>query len=260
MRCRSRRPTEAHRYWSPVRAVVAAMVALWGVAGGGAGETLAGRMSERSFEVRSLRLKAGEWASIALHPTARPIELRSSRGALEVCPATLAESLGGGPAGDGDSSWPSFTGFVDCLALDSEGPVTLPTTVSDSLHLAFVVRGRDGVAVRRLRLTVDYQAADAFFAFVPPPVAPGDASARVVVTPRASPTIAAGTYRLDYGRAATGVRAVIRQRGKSLERDGGATSRDVPTFGPAEIGRPVEVRLRNTRDEPIQHALVAEWS
>jgi hypothetical protein len=217
-------------------------------------------MSERSFEIRSLGLKAGEWAGIALHPTARPIEVRSSRPALEVCPATLAGGLGGGPAGERDSSWPSSTGFVNCLPLDSEGRITLPSTAVDSFHVAFVVRGRDGGAVRRQRLTIEYEPADAFFAFVPPPVAPGDASARVVVTPLASPTIAAGTYRLDDGRAATGVRAVIRQRGKALERDGGATSRDVPTFGPAEVGRPVEIRLRNTRDEPIQHALVAEWS
>lgn len=211
----------------------------------------------RSFELRDITLESSTWVAISLHPNASPIELRSSQRGLEACPASYDGDL---PEAGNGSSWPSFAGFATCLAFDPNGRVTLPSTVSSSFHLAFLVRSRSGERMTVEQLGVDYEPTDRYLKVRTPPVEPRRRSARLVITPTVSTTIGVSSSRSYDERLTPTLRVTVRQDGRRLRGDSEATARDRAAYGPATLGEPVSVRASNTGRQLTPVFITVDWS
>ena len=221
-----------------------------------AGVGHAGTSGKQSFEARNVALKAGEWLAIALHPNEVPIEVDSSERDLEVCPASFD---GQRPEDGNGSSWPSFADFDGCIALDSDGHVNLPSTVVDTFHLAFLVRGADGGRARIGWLTVSYEPEDPYFVVFPPPISAKERSSAFAVTPDVSTTVHVGAASIDY-RPIRGVGVRVTQAGRRVRTDGaGELTRSGPGYGPVTLDRRVVVRVRNVTAEAQRVSLSMDW-
>ena len=133
------------------------------------------------FTVTGVRLPAGTWLTIGLHPTTEPIHVHTTSAVpLEVCPAGL----------DGEmvqnSSWPPSFRFPSCLATDGSGVATLPIT-DGSTHVAFAIRPVSTVGEIPMTVRVDYAAADSFVDIIPP-VAGVPTDISITYTPRSRTT------------------------------------------------------------------------
>lgn len=212
--------------------------------------------SARAVTIERLVLEAGEVVTVALHPTASPITLvAQSRAGLEACPG----NLDGSAVGNEFSSWPSFTGFVDCIAFD-EGRATLPSTVVDTAHLAFLVRPANGVGRARVTsLRVQYSAGDGYFEVLPPPIAAGARGPDVRVSPESARTLGAQAYGLDY-EDTPDVAVRVRQRGRSIPAtDDRPPGGDAQAYGPVRLGTPVRVTASNRGDGRIHVRIAVAW-
>jgi hypothetical protein len=209
----------------------------------------------RSAALRGVRLRAGEHIAFALHPTDVPITVTArSDIPLEVCPSTLD---GDGPE-SGHSSWPSWTGFVGCIPFDDTS-VQLPSTLSATVHLAFLVRATEGRAATIPRLTVTYTPGDGYFEVLPPRLAPGARTPAIAVTPTSSPTIGAQAYRLDFGAAAE-VRTAVTQRGRRVAKTAAPPpGGDAQPFGPIRLDTPVRVVATNHGAETLTVRVAIAW-
>lgn len=239
---------------------IAAVALATGVIVGAAGGRAVGAQEPtdpRTVVVRSLRLDGGETLTVALHPNATAIELRASAGSrLEACPGLLD----GGAAVPGNSSWPSFAAFSECLPLADDGSVTLPSTVSDMFHLAFVVRARGDKRTKVPRLAITYVRGDGYFEIIPPPIAPGARGPRVSVRPASATTVGVQAYGIGY-EGSPKVALDVRQRNRFVHRTsepppGG----DAEAYGPVRLGSKVHVTPRNrgTRAAAVRIAIAWE--
>ncbi len=217
----------------------------------------AGGSTKQTFAARNVYLAADEWIAIALHPNEAPIEVDSSQRDLEVCPASFD---GQRPEDGNGSSWPSFTEFDECIALDSDGHATLPSTVVNTFHLAFLVRGIDGIPVDIKRLTVNHEPEDPYFVVFPPAIEPGGRSSTFTVTPDARETVYASARSIDYA-SIRGVRLEITQRGERVPVEGGdPVSQSGAGYGPVTLGRRVVLRVANHTEELQLVTLSVDWS
>lgn len=217
----------------------------------------AGPAPQQTLNARNVHLASDEWIAIALHPNAVPIEVDSSERDLEVCPASYD---GQRPEDGNGSSWPSFTKFDGCIALDSDGHATLPSTVVNTFHLAFLVRGADSVPVDIKRLTVTYEPEDPYFVVFPPTIEPGARSTAFTVTPAARTTVFAGAATLEYVPIRD-VSVRITQGGKRIPiEESGEVSRSGTPYGPVELGRKVTLQVVNRTEKPQRVTLSIDWS
>jgi hypothetical protein len=227
------------------RAAVALAMAV--VALGGATDP-----STKSFVVRDLELRRGEVLAIALHPTARPIEIEAPNGRLEACQAML----GGEPGG----SWPSIAEFDECIELE-DGHATLPSVRVDTFHLAFLVRSVDDTRMSVGRLEISYEPGDGFFTVFPPPVRPGATSPRFEVTPQAMDVVSASVSDPEQRRpVGSGVRLRVTQHGERVRRTSSEPSLAGPSYGPVQTGRRVTLQVTNRTEAPAVIGILVDWS
>jgi hypothetical protein len=215
----------------------------------------------RTFTLERLHLDRGELVAFTLHPSAVPIEVRSSQRKLEVCPSGALGDATLGLPGEHGSSWPSSSGFTSCLSLDRRGRLTLPSVGSSAFHLGFVVRGRDGLAADIGLLVIEYQAQDGYFFCIPPPIDPGRDRTRYVVTPKQSKTVGADAFASYETDRAPAIHLRVTQRGRTLQprtqrEDGGSP---YPPYA-ARTGKRVVLTLRNTAEAAQPAALAVDWS
>ena len=210
----------------------------------------------RTVVVGSLALDAGEVLTLALHPSAAPIQLQARAGLeLEACPGLLD---GGVPA-PGASSWPSWTGFHACLDFGSDGSLTLPSTGVDTFHLAFLVQGRDAGRAHVARLEITYTPGDGYFEVLPPPIDPGARGPRVSVTPAASMTVGAQAYGINRGRARN-VAVEVRQCGLSVPpTDDAPPGGAAQAYGPVRLGSTVRVTSENRGTRVARVRIAIAW-
>jgi hypothetical protein len=216
--------------------------------------TLAGGGTDaptRTFEVRRLELDAGEHLAIALHPTEVPVEIASSTAELEVCPATTHGRPG--------QSWPS-EGFRTCRALDSAGRTVLPSTQIPTFHVGFLVRGIDGAAVDVRTLRVTYEEGDGFFvASISLPAE--QVGPRFRVVPEARDTVAVGVLRPNGDQVPPSDRDVrVTQHGGPLDEQPRPDDHGFTPYGPATLGDPVRVVVRNRSGAQLRVAIWIDWS
>ncbi len=212
----------------------------------------------RTVVVGSLALDQGDVLTLALHPSAAPIQLlAAARSDLEVCPGQLD---GGVPDPGGFSSWPSWAGFTDCLPFADDGTVTLPSTGIDSFHLAFLVRGRNPGRTKVARLEITYAPGDGYFEIFPPPIAPGGRGPRVAVRPMSATTIGAQGYGIAYEDAPR-VEVEVRQHGRSVRRTSDRPpGGDAQAYGPVRLGSTVRVTSTNRGTRAALVRIAIAWN
>ena len=210
----------------------------------------------RTAVVGALVLGEDQVMTVALHPTTAPIELHASTGSrLEVCPGLL----NGGVAVPGNSSWPSWTGFVDCLPFADDGSVTLPSTGNDSFHLAFLVRRAESRPTNVRRLEITYVAGDGYFEILPPPIAPGARGPRVSVRPASATSVGAQAYGIAYGDPPK-VAVDVRQRDRSVRRTSDPPpGGEAQAYGPVRLGSTVRVTPENRGRRPANVRIAIAW-
>lgn len=205
--------------------------------------------SRRMFELRDLRLDAGEAVAFGFHPTRDPVTIGVTADGLEVCPAELADVFDGvqtvGPY------W-----FDVCLPLEKGVALDLPTP--PVAHIALLVRARTDASVRVARLSVTYEAGDEFFHLAPLPLDPGERSAALIITRSKWDVVVAGPPESEA--SGTGVWVVVTQRGErvrvvNVENVG----RDGAGHGPIVLGEPVVVRMQNKAGLRQPVSLAVYW-
>lgn len=205
----------------------------------------------RTWTVTDLRIPARERLSIGFHPGVERAELTATGSAYEVCQA-LMDGIAGGEPGQ---SWPSYTGFDACLRSDGEGRVLLPSVVVPTFHVAFLVRGIDGAAVRFSRFRVRYVPADGFFAFAVP-----TRTATFSVVPDAERTVGVEPVARHGTAAPADLVVRVDQRGRRVPLEA-ADGSGPPgrTFGPVRRGRAVTVQVVAPRSDDVDLSYVVRW-
>lgn len=202
-----------------------------------------GNQSTRTFELRRLRLDAGEAVAFGLHHT-NGVRISSRTPGLEVCPAELSEVYEGGHVQA--SSW-----FRECLPITVGETLDLPDTVID--HVAFLLRSASPEAVNVPELVVMYEPGDGFFFVAPPPLDPGEQSAALVITPTSWDVVAVDP--------SPGIDPLVTQHGRAI---GAVELPDVgpagTTHGPVTLGKPVVIRGKNPSRERRDAALAVTWA
>ena len=205
----------------------------------------------RSWTVEDLRIPARERFSIGFHPDVDRAELTATGSAYEVCQALMDGIAGGAPG----QSWPSYTGFDACLRSDDEGRVVLPSVVVPTFHVAFLVRGINGAAVRFSRFRVRYVPADGFFTFAVP-----TRTASFSVVPDEERTVGVEPVARDDSVAPADLVVRVDQRGRRVPLQ--AADRSGPpgqTFGPVRRGHAVTVRVVAPRSDDVDLSYVVRW-
>ena len=110
----------------------------------------------RTIELRDATLALGEAIGFAFHPNGTVTRVRASSPDVELCPATTdgAIDLTGG-------SWPAGM-FATCHTLDQGVP-----SPGTAYHVGWVLRST-ATADITIDATIDYDATDGFFLWVPP--------------------------------------------------------------------------------------------
>jgi hypothetical protein len=171
-------------------------------------EAGSGSAGQRTFQIHQVRLVAGTWLTIGLHPGVAPVQVRVVPGQpIELCPASLD-----GVVNATSGSWPPQFHFRTCRKVDGAGRGQLPATDGDT-HVAFAVRALDAGRGRVVDVFVGYDAKDSFVEIIPPHASLAQGS--VTFTPH-SATAGAHVYTLpDYGSSPDGAVTMF-QHGRYL--------------------------------------------
>jgi hypothetical protein len=207
----------------------------------------------RTVNIDDATFTASDGIGFALHPSRDPIAFHSTSPDLELCPADAQPSL----LAIVHPSAPVAP--YTCVPFDPNGNAIAVSPSEGAGHVGFVVRAAaDGPQVRVDALTLQYTAIDQFFTIFPPTTNPTHLT--ITLTPERAKVVAAQTFFFPSRQSKGAPRITLTQGARRLRVTTRIAMLDATCYGPAVLGKAVQVRTAQPPLTGQTVGIVLQWA